>query len=135
MLSVGDSALPYILLAFQILPKREDLHRLPEEGPSLRARVIRLLKHHSHTLKSVTGELLFALCLYNRTFSNSDVASNTFILSSQCSASRLVWHIGYGNAAGVLAAHGMFAPPAGVHQDSDAEDDEYDLLASLSIIP
>ena len=100
---------------------------LPEEGPSLRARVIRLLKHHSHTLKSVTGELLFALCLYNRTLSHSDVA-NKFILLCQCSASRLVWHIGYGNAAGVLAAHGMFAPPAGVHHDSDAEDDEYDLL-------
>ncbi len=79
MLYVGDSALPYILRVFQILPKREDFHRLPEEGPSLRARVIRLLKHHSHTLKSVTGELLFALCLYNRTLRNSDVASSKFI--------------------------------------------------------
>lgn len=51
----------------QMLPPRTDYAIGPEHGPSVRARLVKLLTHTNPVAKTMAGELLLALCNQNRT--------------------------------------------------------------------
>lgn len=79
-------------LRHAILPAKWDRTVKPEEGSSLKARLIQLLRSTAQHISQAAGKLLFTLCRDRVVF--------------------LVYHIGFGNAAGFLYNNGML----GQHQ-------------------
>uniref|UniRef100_A0A8C1PJB7 Synembryn n=1 Tax=Cyprinus carpio TaxID=7962 RepID=A0A8C1PJB7_CYPCA len=68
----------------QILPPLRDVEIRPEQGNTLRSKLVRLMTHVDTDIKHCAAVLLFVLCKEN--------------------VSRFVKYTGYGNAAGLLAA-------------------------------
>ncbi|XP_028841118.1 synembryn-A isoform X2 [Denticeps clupeoides] len=96
----------------QILPPLRDLSLRPEQGTSVRSRLVRLMTHVDTDIKHCAAELLFVLCKEN--------------------VRRFVKYTGYGNAAGLLAARGLLSGCGPYHQsqyssdsDSDSDTEEY----------
>ncbi|XP_075890489.1 chaperone Ric-8A isoform X2 [Nelusetta ayraudi] len=96
-----------------ILPPLRDVSHLPEEGSTVKSRLIRLMTHLDTDVKYCAADLIFVLCKEN--------------------VSRFVKHTGYGNAAGLLATRGLLGcqgprPPSseGLYSsDSDSDTEEY----------
>ncbi|CAB3977166.1 synembryn-A-like [Paramuricea clavata] len=87
----------------------------PEEMDNIRGRLVRHLTSAVHELKESVGDFLFVLCKDN--------------------VSRLIKYVGYGNAAGFLADHGLMAggnneETAGNYSTDDEESDteEYERI-------
>ncbi|KAG5832034.1 hypothetical protein ANANG_G00286820 [Anguilla anguilla] len=98
----------------QILPPLRDVTCRPEQGPTVRGRLVRLMTHVDTDVKQCSAELLFVLCKEN--------------------VSRFVKYTGYGNAAGLLARAaagrggrvGARTPPGPRYSsDSDSDTEEY----------
>ncbi|KAI3365009.1 hypothetical protein L3Q82_001164 [Scortum barcoo] len=97
----------------QILPPLRDVSQRPEEGSTVKSRLIRLMTHLDTDLKHCAADLIFVLCKEN--------------------VSRFVKHTGYGNAAGLLATRGLLGgqgarTPSSEGQyssDSDSDTEEY----------
>ncbi|KAM9457169.1 chaperone Ric-8A [Clarias gariepinus] len=94
----------------QILPPLRDVALRPEQGDTIRNKLVRLMTHVDTELKHCAAELLFVLCKEN--------------------VGRFVKYTGYGNAAGLLAARGLLSgrSAASQHQyssDSDSDTEEY----------
>ncbi|XP_036408751.1 synembryn-A [Megalops cyprinoides] len=96
----------------QILPPLRDVANRPEQGSTLRGRLVRLMTHVDTDVKHCAAELLFVLCKEN--------------------VSRFVKYTGYGNAAGLLAARGLLSGRSRVgasgrqySSDSDSDTEEY----------
>ncbi|KAI1884795.1 hypothetical protein AGOR_G00230180 [Albula goreensis] len=103
----------------QILPPLRDVACRPEQGPTVRGRLVRLMTHVDTDIKHCAAELLFVLCKEN--------------------VSRFVKYTGYGNAAGLLAARGLLSGGSRGRQsvaggqyssDSDSDTEEYRLAKS-----
>uniref|UniRef100_A0A3Q3W111 Synembryn n=1 Tax=Mola mola TaxID=94237 RepID=A0A3Q3W111_MOLML len=96
-----------------ILPPLTDVSHRPEEGSTVKSRLIRLMTHLDTDLKHCAADLIFVLCKEN--------------------VSRFVKYTGYGNAAGLLATRGLLGgqvarTPGSDSQyssDSDSDTEEY----------
>jgi len=86
-----------------------DIKEKPEEGNSLKAKLVSLLTNTNGDISTMVAELLFVLCKEN--------------------VGRLIKHTGYGNAAGLLARRGLMAggrPGAGdFSEDEESDTEEY----------
>ncbi|KAF1373941.1 hypothetical protein PFLUV_G00244140 [Perca fluviatilis] len=97
----------------QILPPLRDASHKPEEGSTVKSRLIRLMTHVDTDLKHCAADLIFVLCKEN--------------------VSRFVKYTGYGNAAGLLATRGLLggkgsrivSSDAQYSSDSDSDTEEY----------
>ncbi|KAM9425865.1 chaperone Ric-8A-like [Pholidichthys leucotaenia] len=96
-----------------ILPPLRDVSHRPEEGTTVKSRLIRLMTHLDTDLKHCAADLIFVLCKEN--------------------VRRFVKYTGYGNAAGLLATRGLLgiqgartsSSEAQYSTDSDSDTDEY----------
>ncbi|KAI4882252.1 hypothetical protein NFI96_028672 [Prochilodus magdalenae] len=96
-----------------ILPPLRDVSVRPEEGTTVKSRLVRLMTHLDTELKHCAADLLFVLCKEN--------------------VRRFVKYTGYGNAAGLLATRGLLggqrskATSSGMQysSDSDSDTEEY----------
>ncbi|XP_054625467.1 synembryn-A isoform X2 [Dunckerocampus dactyliophorus] len=96
-----------------ILPPLRDVSQKPEEGCTLKSRLIRLMTHLDTDLKHCAADFIFVLCKEN--------------------VRRFVKYTGYGNAAGLLATRGLLGGPASrtscsdtlYSSDSDSDTEEY----------
>ncbi|XP_074476974.1 chaperone Ric-8A isoform X2 [Sebastes fasciatus] len=94
-----------------ILPPLRDASHLPEEGSTVKSRLIRLMTHLDTDLKHCAADLIFVLCKEN--------------------VGRFVKYTGYGNAAGLLVTRGLLGSqrtaPSDTHysSDSDSDTEEY----------
>lgn len=84
-------------LRHTILPSKWDRSVKPEEGDSVKAGLVRLLRSDDTNITAATGKLILTLC-FNKTY-------------------RMVFHVGYGNATGFLFNFGLL----GQCQSSQAE--------------
>nr|XP_057904268.1 synembryn-A isoform X2 [Doryrhamphus excisus]XP_057904269.1 synembryn-A isoform X2 [Doryrhamphus excisus]XP_057904270.1 synembryn-A isoform X2 [Doryrhamphus excisus] len=98
----------------KILPPLRDVAVRPEQDPTVRGQLVRLMTHVDTDVKHCAAELLFVLCKEN--------------------VSRFVKYTGYGNAAGLLAARGLlsgrrnsgdFQYASQYSSDSDSDTEEY----------
>lgn len=97
----------------QILPPLRDVSQRPEEGSTVKSRLIRLMTHLDTGLKHCAADLIFVLCKEN--------------------VRRFVKYSGYGNAAGLLATRGLLGGQsaqssscnAQYSSDSDSDTEEY----------
>lgn len=91
-----------------ILPplQASDLKAKPEDGNTLKSRLVSLLTNTSGDISTMVAELLFVLCKEN--------------------VGRLIKHTGYGNAAGLLARRGLMAGGRGAATDYSSEEEESD---------
>uniref|UniRef100_A0A672PLR5 Synembryn n=1 Tax=Sinocyclocheilus grahami TaxID=75366 RepID=A0A672PLR5_SINGR len=97
----------------QILPPLRDASTKPEEGKTMRNRLVRLMTNLDTELKHCAADLLFVLC--------------------KESVRRFVKYTGYGNAAGLLATRGLLggqrskATSSGTQYSSgsDSDTEEY----------
>lgn len=97
----------------QILPPLRDVSQRPEEGSTVKSRLVRLMTHLDTDLKHCAADLIFVLCKEN--------------------VRRFVKYTGYGNAAGLLATRGLLGgqctPSSSVtaqfSSDSDSDTEEY----------
>ncbi|XP_054616031.1 synembryn-A isoform X2 [Dunckerocampus dactyliophorus] len=98
----------------KILPPLRDVAIRPEQDPTVRGQLVRLMTHVDTDVKHCAAELLFVLCKEN--------------------VSRFVKYTGYGNAAGLLAARGLlsgrrnsgdFQYASQYSSDSDSDTEEY----------
>ena len=102
----------------QVLRKDRDFSVKPEAGDTPHARLVRLLSSpHTH-IRELASTLLSSLCHGNR----KDVVWLDRKSHNLRSAARIVYYAGYGNAAGILAAQGISAPPPS-QTDSDSDDE------------
>ncbi|KAM8729564.1 chaperone Ric-8A isoform 1-T2 [Acanthopagrus schlegelii] len=96
-----------------ILPPLRDATHRPEEGSTVKSRLIRLMTHLDTDVKHCAADFLFVLCKEN--------------------VSRFVKYTGYGNAAGLLASRGLLggqscrapATDGQYSSDSDSDTEEY----------
>ncbi|KAF6734681.1 Synembryn-A [Oryzias melastigma] len=96
-----------------ILPPLRDVSHKPEEGNTVKSRLIRLMTHLDTDLKHCAADLIFVLCKEN--------------------VRRFVKYTGYGNAAGLLATRGLlggqgvrsYSSSAQYSSDSDSDTEEY----------
>uniref|UniRef100_G3NYT2 Synembryn n=1 Tax=Gasterosteus aculeatus TaxID=69293 RepID=G3NYT2_GASAC len=97
-----------------ILPPLRDASHRPEEGSTVKSRLVRLMTHLDTDLKHSAADLIFVLCKEN--------------------VSRFVKYTGYGNAAGLLATRGLLGGGQGpgasgsaaqYSSDSDSDTEEY----------
>ncbi|XP_058477348.1 synembryn-A isoform X2 [Solea solea] len=96
-----------------ILPPLTDVSHRPEEGSTVKSRLIRLMTHLDTDLKHCAADLIFVLCKEN--------------------VRRYVKYTGYGNAAGLLATRGLlsgqrprvFNSDTRYSSDSDSDTEEY----------
>ncbi|XP_059834568.1 synembryn-B isoform X1 [Hypanus sabinus] len=106
-----------VLLAFmekridRVLPPLKDVTNRPEVGNTLRNKLVRLMTHIDTGVKHTAAEFLFVLCKE----------------SVDC----LLKYTGYGNAAGLLAAHGLLAGGRGSGVYSDDEDTDTEEYKSV----
>lgn len=97
----------------QILPPLRDVSMRPEEGTTVKSRLVRLMTHLETELKHCAADLLFVLCKEN--------------------VRRFVKYTGYGNAAGLLVTRGLLGgqrskgTSSGTQysSDSDSDTEEY----------
>uniref|UniRef100_A0A3B3ZP52 Synembryn n=1 Tax=Periophthalmus magnuspinnatus TaxID=409849 RepID=A0A3B3ZP52_9GOBI len=95
----------------QILPPLRDVSQRPEEGSTVKSRIVRLMTHLDTDLKHCAADLIFVLCKEN--------------------VRRFVKYTGYGNAAGLLATRGLLggqttlSVSAQYSSDSDSDTEEY----------
>ncbi|XP_071763456.1 chaperone Ric-8A isoform X1 [Centroberyx gerrardi] len=97
-----------------ILPPLRDVSLRPEEGSTVKSRLIRLMTHFDTDLKHCAADLIFVLCKEN--------------------VSRFVKYTGYGNAAGLLATRGLLGGSSSGAQyssDSDSDTEEYRQVKGL----
>ncbi len=92
----------------KILPplKKKDVLSLPQEGLSIRNRLVRLMTDANVQLKRLGAQFLFILC--------------------KESVSRLVKYSGYGNAAGLLAEAGLMLSSHGDRNAYSSDSDDSD---------
>ncbi|XP_060695685.1 synembryn-B [Hemiscyllium ocellatum] len=98
----------------RVLPPLKDVKNRPEIGTTLRNKLVRLMTHIDTGVKHTSAEFLFVLCKE----------------SVDC----LLKYTGYGNAAGLLAAHGLLAGGRGDGQyseDEDTDTEEYKSVKSF----
>ncbi|XP_067906315.1 synembryn-B [Heterodontus francisci] len=98
----------------RVLPPLKDVKNRPEVGTTLRNKLVRLMTHIDTGVKHTAAEFLFVLCKE----------------SVDC----LLKYTGYGNAAGLLAAHGLLAGGRGDGQyseDEDTDTEEYKSVKSF----
>lgn len=96
-----------------ILPPLRDVSHRPEEGSTVKSRLIRLMTHLDTDLKHCAADLIFVLCKEN--------------------VRRFVKYTGYGNAAGLLATRGLLGGQTSMtlrsdtqySSDSDSDTEEY----------
>ncbi|XP_041830523.1 synembryn-A [Melanotaenia boesemani] len=96
-----------------ILPPLRDVSHRPEEGTTVKNRLIRLMTHLDTDLKHCAADLIFVLCKEN--------------------VRRFVKYTGYGNAAGLLATRGLLGGQGARNSntsvqyssDSDSDTEEY----------
>ncbi|XP_069547345.1 synembryn-A [Brachyistius frenatus] len=96
-----------------ILPPLRDVSHRPEEGSTVKSRLIRLMTHLDTDVKHCAADLIFVLCKEN--------------------VSRFVKYTGYGNAAGLLVTRGLLGGQAArtstsdahYSSDSDSDTEEY----------
>ncbi|KAG8009150.1 Synembryn-A [Nibea albiflora] len=96
-----------------ILPPLRDVSQRPEEGSTVKSRLIRLMTHLDTDVKHCAADLIFVLCKEN--------------------VSRFVKYTGYGNAAGLLATRGLLggqgprttSSDGQYSSDSDSDTEEY----------
>ncbi|KAM4715320.1 chaperone Ric-8A-like [Anableps anableps] len=93
-----------------ILPPLRDVSHRPEEGDTVKSRLVRLMTHLDTDLKHCAADLLFVLCKEN--------------------VRRFVKYTGYGNAAGLLATRGLLGGQGAISEaqyssDSDSDTEEY----------
>ncbi|XP_051925354.1 synembryn-A [Hippocampus zosterae] len=96
-----------------VLPPLRDVSQRPEEGCTVKSRLIRLMTHLDTDLKHCAADLIFVLCKEN--------------------VRRFVKYTGYGNAAGLLATRGLLGGPTArtscgettYSSDSDSDTEEY----------
>ncbi|KAG7227817.1 hypothetical protein INR49_013611 [Caranx melampygus] len=96
-----------------ILPPLRDVSHRPEEGSTVKNRLIRLMTHLDTDLKHCAADLIFVLCKEN--------------------VRRFVKYTGYGNAAGLLATRGLLGGQGSrtlssdtqYSSDSDSDTEEY----------
>ncbi|XP_041818074.1 synembryn-A [Chelmon rostratus] len=96
-----------------ILPPLRDVSHRPEEGSTVKSRLIRLMTHLDTDVKHCAADLIFVLCKEN--------------------VSRFVKYTGYGNAAGLLATRGLLggqgprtlSSDGQYSSDSDSDTEEY----------
>ncbi|XP_072311779.1 chaperone Ric-8A-like isoform X2 [Eucyclogobius newberryi] len=95
----------------QILPPLRDVSQRPEDGSTVKSRIVRLMTHLDTDLKHCAADLIFVLCKEN--------------------VRRFVKYTGYGNAAGLLATRGLLGGQstqsisAHYSSDSDSDTEEY----------
>ncbi|XP_020779997.2 synembryn-A [Boleophthalmus pectinirostris] len=95
----------------QILPPLRDVSQRPEEGSTVKSRIVRLMTHLDTDLKHCAADLIFVLCKEN--------------------VRRFVKYTGYGNAAGLLATRGLLGGQniqsisVQYSSDSDSDTEEY----------
>lgn len=95
-------------LRARVLPPLKDVKRRPEQGDTLRNKLVRLMTDPNTDLKEMVAEFLFVLC--------------------KESVGRLIKYTGYGNAAGLLANRGLMLGGRGQtaysseSEDSDTEE-------------
>ncbi|KAM6897773.1 chaperone Ric-8A [Xenentodon cancila] len=102
-----------IYIRKHILPPLRDVSQRPEEGTTVKSRLIRLMTHLDTDLKHCAADLIFVLCKEN--------------------VRRFVKYTGYGNAAGLLATRGLLGgqmarnsfSSAQYSSDSDSDTEEY----------
>ncbi|KAM7381738.1 hypothetical protein PAMA_012534 [Pampus argenteus] len=96
-----------------ILPPLKDVSHRPEEGSTVKSRLIRLMTHLDTDVKHCAADLIFVLCKEN--------------------VRRFVKYTGYGNAAGLLATRGLLGGQGSrtlssdthYSSDSDSDTEEY----------
>ncbi|XP_077994680.1 chaperone Ric-8A-like [Glandiceps talaboti] len=88
----------------EILPPLRDASKLPEEGESIRNKLVRLMTNPSTEIKDLVADFLFVLCKEN--------------------VDRLIKYTGYGNAAGLLCQRGLMAGGRGNGDYSSSEDSD-----------
>ncbi|KAM9716532.1 chaperone Ric-8A-like [Menidia menidia] len=96
-----------------ILPPLRDVSHRPEDGSTVKNRLVRLMTHLDTDLKHCAADLIFVLCKEN--------------------VRRFVKYTGYGNAAGLLATRGLLGgqSPGAYNSsvqyssDSDSDTEEY----------
>uniref|UniRef100_A0A8C6UJP8 Synembryn n=1 Tax=Neogobius melanostomus TaxID=47308 RepID=A0A8C6UJP8_9GOBI len=97
----------------QILPPLRDVSQRPEDGSTVKSRLVRLMTHLDTDVKHCAADLIFVLCKEN--------------------VRRFVKYTGYGNAAGLLATRGLLGgqctPSSSItahfSSDSDSDTEEY----------
>ncbi|XP_046906741.1 synembryn-A [Hypomesus transpacificus] len=100
-----------LYLRTHILPPLRDASLRPEEGSTVKSKLIRLMTHMDTDLKHCAADLIFVLCKEN--------------------VSRFVKYTGYGNAAGLLATRGLLGGQRSkctggqYSSDSDSDTEEY----------
>jgi len=85
-----------------------DIKEKPEEGNTLKAKLVGLLTNTNGDISTMVAELLYVLCKEN--------------------VGRLIKHTGYGNAAGLLARRGLMAGGGGsgdFSEDEESDTEEY----------
>lgn len=92
-------------LRSKVLPPLRDVMNRPEEGSTLRNRLVKLMTSPVFDLKERVADFLFVLCKEN--------------------VLRLIKYTGYGNAAGLLASRGLMLGGRGRgNYSSDSEDSD-----------
>lgn len=89
----------------KVLPPLKDVMNRPEEGTTLRNRLVKLMTSPVFDVKELVADLLFVMCKEN--------------------VGRLIKYTGYGNAAGLLANRGLMLGGKGdANYSSDSEDSD-----------
>ncbi|KAA0184829.1 hypothetical protein HAZT_HAZT005395 [Hyalella azteca] len=99
----------------RVLPPLKDVTHRPEEGNSLRGRLVKLMTSPVMELKHLSATLLFVLCKQS--------ALRHICLTVE----RLIKYSGYGNCAGLLASLGLLAGgelSTETHEQSESEDSD-----------
>ncbi|KAI1309411.1 Synembryn-A [Halotydeus destructor] len=92
-------------LRCQVLPPLDDVLNRPEEGDTIRNKLVKLMTNPNTDVKELVADLLFVLCKEN--------------------VGRLIKYTGYGNAAGLLANRGLMLGGNGSREySSDSEDSD-----------
>jgi hypothetical protein len=93
-------------LRCKILPPLKEVKERPEEGSTLRNRLVRQMTSPHTEVKELVADFLFVLCKEN--------------------VSRLIKYTGYGNAAGLLANRGLMLGGICNSGDYSSESEESD---------
>ena len=91
-------------IRYQILPPLKECKTRPEEGSSIRNKLVRLMTHSDSQLTLLAATFLFILC--------------------KESVGRLIKYTGYGNAAGLLASKGLLGHDTSSTYSSDSEESD-----------
>lgn len=93
-------------LRLKVLPPLKDVMNRPEEGITLRNRLVKLMTSPMTDVKELVADFLFVLCKEN--------------------VERLIKYTGYGNAAGLLANRGLMHGRQGNTRDYSSDSDDSD---------